>query len=106
MTLAAVIGFGLIIGSFLNVCIHRLPRGESVVWPASKCPRCTALLKPYDNIPVARLSDVERAMPIVRSADFHPLSDRRAAHDGRVRGRVPALSHAAGGPAGLYSAAR
>jgi len=52
MTLAAVIGFGLIIGSFLNVCIHRLPRGESVVWPASKCPRCTALLKPYDNIPV------------------------------------------------------
>ena len=52
MMLAAVIGFGLIIGSFLNVCIHRLPRGESVVWPASKCPRCQALLKPYDNIPV------------------------------------------------------
>jgi leader peptidase (prepilin peptidase)/N-methyltransferase len=52
MMLAAVICFGLIIGSFLNVCIHRLPRGESVVWPASKCPHCGALLKPYDNIPV------------------------------------------------------
>jgi leader peptidase (prepilin peptidase)/N-methyltransferase len=52
MILAFVIGFGLITGSFLNVCIHRLPRAESVVWPASKCPRCQALLKPYDNIPV------------------------------------------------------
>ena len=52
MMLAAVVCFGLIIGSFLNVCIHRLPRSESVVWPASKCPRCQALLKPYDNVPV------------------------------------------------------
>src|SRR3954471_7440416 len=52
MTLAFVACFGLIIGSFLNVCIHRLPRGESVVWPASRCPDCKAALKPYDNIPV------------------------------------------------------
>jgi len=52
MTLAFVVCFGLIIGSFLNVCIHRLPRGESVVWPASRCPQCKAALKPYDNIPV------------------------------------------------------
>jgi leader peptidase (prepilin peptidase)/N-methyltransferase len=46
------VSFGLIIGSFLNVCIHRLPRGESLVWPASRCPRCRTLIKPYDNIPV------------------------------------------------------
>jgi leader peptidase (prepilin peptidase)/N-methyltransferase len=52
MTLFAVAWFGLIIGSFLNVCIHRLPLGESLVWPASRCPRCKAPLKPYDNIPV------------------------------------------------------
>jgi leader peptidase (prepilin peptidase)/N-methyltransferase len=52
MMLAAVIGFGLIIGSFLNVCIHRLPRGESLVWPASRCPHCRHALKPYDNVPV------------------------------------------------------
>jgi leader peptidase (prepilin peptidase)/N-methyltransferase len=52
MTLAFVVCFGLIIGSFLNVCIHRLPLGESVVWPASRCPRCHAELKAYDNIPV------------------------------------------------------
>jgi leader peptidase (prepilin peptidase)/N-methyltransferase len=44
--------FGLIVGSFLNVCIHRLPLHESVVWPASRCPHCRAELKPYDNIPL------------------------------------------------------
>ena len=43
---------GLIVGSFLNVCIHRLPLRESVMWPASRCPHCRAELKPYDNIPV------------------------------------------------------
>jgi leader peptidase (prepilin peptidase)/N-methyltransferase len=52
MILIAVVCFGLIIGSFLNVCIHRLPLGESLVWPASRCPRCKTALKPYDNIPV------------------------------------------------------
>jgi leader peptidase (prepilin peptidase) / N-methyltransferase len=44
--------FGLLIGSFLNVCISRLPRGKSVVKPASRCPKCQAAIKPYDNIPV------------------------------------------------------
>jgi len=44
--------FGLVVGSFLNVCMHRLPLRESVVWPASRCPRCRADLKAYDNIPV------------------------------------------------------
>ena len=44
--------FGLIIGSFLNVCISRLPKGKSVVRPASRCPRCGKSIKPYDNIPV------------------------------------------------------
>jgi leader peptidase (prepilin peptidase) / N-methyltransferase len=43
---------GLIVGSFLNVCIHRLPLRESVVWPSSRCPRCRAALRSYDNIPV------------------------------------------------------
>jgi len=43
---------GLIVGSFLNVCIHRLPLHESVMWPASRCPNCRSALKPYDNIPV------------------------------------------------------
>ena len=44
--------FGLIIGSFLNVCIHRWPRGRSVVRPRSHCVRCRKFIAWYDNIPV------------------------------------------------------
>ena len=44
---------GLIVGSFLNVCIHRLPRRESVVWPASHCTSCGRELRWFENIPVA-----------------------------------------------------
>jgi len=44
--------FGIVIGSFLNVCITRIPEGFSIVRPASRCPRCHALIKPYDNIPL------------------------------------------------------
>jgi leader peptidase (prepilin peptidase) / N-methyltransferase len=52
MMIVAVACLGLIVGSFLNVCIHRLPLGESVVWPSSRCPGCRTPIKPYDNIPV------------------------------------------------------
>jgi leader peptidase (prepilin peptidase) / N-methyltransferase len=44
--------FGLIIGSFLNVCIVRIPGGKSIVRPGSACPKCGTAIKPYDNIPV------------------------------------------------------
>ncbi len=44
--------FGLIVGSFLNVCIYRLPRGESVVFPRSHCTGCGALIRAYDNVPL------------------------------------------------------
>jgi leader peptidase (prepilin peptidase)/N-methyltransferase len=43
---------GLVIGSFANVCIHRLPRRESVGRPPSSCPRCGARIRPWDNVPV------------------------------------------------------
>ncbi|WP_455244404.1 prepilin peptidase [Petrachloros mirabilis] len=43
---------GALIGSFLNVCIYRLPRGESIVWPGSHCPSCGTPIAFYDNIPV------------------------------------------------------
>lgn len=43
---------GLIVGSFLNVCIHRLPRGESLIQPGSHCPACRAPIRWFDNIPV------------------------------------------------------
>ena len=49
-----VIGFlfGLLFGSFLNVCISRIPRGESIIHPRSRCPQCGAAIRWYDNIPV------------------------------------------------------
>src|SRR5439155_12312542 len=50
-TVLAALG-GLIIGSFLNVVAYRLPRGESLAHPPSRCPSCGAPVKPYDNIPV------------------------------------------------------
>jgi leader peptidase (prepilin peptidase)/N-methyltransferase len=44
--------FGLIFGSFFNVVAHRLPRGMSLITPASSCPACGIPVKPYDNVPV------------------------------------------------------
>src|SRR6201998_866305 len=44
--------FGIVLGSFLNVCISRIPERISIVSPASHCPRCKSPIKPYDNIPV------------------------------------------------------
>ena len=45
--------FGAVIGSFLNVVIHRLPLGESLARPGSRCPACERPIRPYDNVPVA-----------------------------------------------------
>lgn len=44
--------FGLIVGSFLNVCIYRIPRGLSIIIPSSRCPSCNTPIKPWDNIPI------------------------------------------------------
>jgi len=43
---------GTIVGSFLNVCITRIPEDISIVTPGSRCPRCMTPIKPYDNVPV------------------------------------------------------
>ena len=47
----AATAVGLILGSFANVCIHRLPRGQSVVWARSECPRCGAGVRASHSLP-------------------------------------------------------
>lgn len=44
--------FGAVVGSFLNVCICRLPEAESIIWPGSHCPHCKKPIRFYDNIPL------------------------------------------------------
>jgi leader peptidase (prepilin peptidase) / N-methyltransferase len=50
VVLAGVVG--AVVGSFLNVVIHRLPRGESLVHPRSRCPACGTQIAEYDNVPI------------------------------------------------------
>ena len=78
--------FGAIVGSFLNVCIHRLPLGASIVWPSSACPHCKRELSWYENIPVASYLVLRGALPHLQGADQHPLSVHRGADLRDVRG--------------------
>src|SRR3990172_10635206 len=50
--LAAAGGLGLVVGSFLNVVVHRLPRGESLAFPPSRCPGCGRAVAPWENVPL------------------------------------------------------
>ncbi len=52
MVIALFFFIGLLVGSFLNVCILRIPEDLSIVSPGSRCPRCESPIRPYDNIPV------------------------------------------------------
>jgi len=52
ITAIAVFAGGLILGSFLNVCIYRFPKNKSIIFPASHCPLCQKPIRWYDNIPL------------------------------------------------------
>ncbi len=52
MTVFFVFLLASMIGSFLNVCIHRIPSDESIAFPASHCPHCHTPIRPWDNIPI------------------------------------------------------
>jgi len=52
MVTVFIVVFGLMIGSFLNVCIYRIPKKESIVIPRSHCPHCNHQLRVWENIPV------------------------------------------------------
>ena len=50
--IVGLFAIGTVVGSFLNVCIYRIPWQKSVIWPASHCPHCLSAIAPQDNIPV------------------------------------------------------
>lgn len=52
LALIFVSTIGALIGSFLNVVIHRVPRDESIIFPNSRCPSCGTAIRPYDNVPI------------------------------------------------------
>jgi leader peptidase (prepilin peptidase)/N-methyltransferase len=52
MIFVVVFLFGAVIGSFLNVCIYRIPAGESVVHPRSRCGACKTPIRATDNVPI------------------------------------------------------
>jgi leader peptidase (prepilin peptidase) / N-methyltransferase len=52
LVLVFVAFLGGCVGSFLNVVMYRLPRGENVVWPGSHCPKCQHAIRPWHNLPV------------------------------------------------------
>lgn len=54
--------FGAVVGSFLNVCIARLPKGESMVSPPSHCPHCKTPIPFYDNIPLVDAISISYAL--------------------------------------------
>jgi leader peptidase (prepilin peptidase)/N-methyltransferase len=87
--LEAVIAFafGLLIGSFLNVCVYRLPRDLSVVRPRSYCPSCEHPIAWYDNVPVASYA-------ILRGACRHCKA--------RIPARYPAVEVLTGGLFFIY----
>src|SRR6266542_3223803 len=73
---ASAFVLGLIFGSFLNVVIYRVPRGESIVYPGSHCGACGAPVKAFDNIPLLSFA-ARRALSFVPRANFIFLSDGR-----------------------------
>jgi leader peptidase (prepilin peptidase)/N-methyltransferase len=82
---------GLVIGSFLNVVIHRVPLRQSVVTPRSACPSCGTTLAERDNIPGALLGAPQGAVPHLHGADLRPIPARRARHRRALRRSCPRL---------------
>ena len=92
MTAIAVVVFvfGLIIGSFLNVCILRIPVAESVVFPPSHCPSCGKPIQPYDNIPVVSWLLLRKQLKYARALLMSgPIMPDRKDADALMFNRTP-----------------
>jgi len=79
---------GACLGSFFNVLIYRLPRGESIVRPASRCPSCGRAIRPWENIPIA---------------GFFLLRGRCAGCGARISGRYPIVEALSGAGFALFA---
>lgn len=79
---------GACLGSFFNVLIHRLPHGESIVRPGSRCPSCGRPIRPRENIPIA---------------SFFLLRGRCAGCGGRISGRYPLVEALSGAGFALFA---
>ena len=81
LSIALFAAAGLVAGSFLNVCIHRLPRGESVVAPPSRCPACGRRLRWFENVPLASWAALRGRCRTCRAAisPIYPLVEAGAA---------------------------
>ena len=97
--IVAAVG-GLLVGSFFNVVIWRLPRGESLIRPASHCPGCATAVRPYDQHSRGQLDLAPRKVSDMRGANLRSLPSGRAPHGapGNCRGNLQAHSarHRAG----------
>ncbi len=78
--------FGLAIGSFMTVVVSRVPAGESVLRPRSRCPRCGVEIRNRDNVPVVSWLVLRWSLPLVRGAHPGELPVARAVDDGPRRG--------------------
>ncbi len=79
LTFAAPIGLlGLFVGSFLNVCIYRLPLGRTVLWGRSHCPQCNRQIRAWENVPVVSWLALARPLRRVQSAHLDAVSGHRA----------------------------
>lgn len=72
MTIVFAFLFGAVLGSFLNVCIHRLPKEESIITPRSRCPACQGPIRPWDNIPLLSFALLQGRCRVCA----HPISWR------------------------------
>ncbi len=80
---------GTVVGSFLNVCIYRIPWQKSVIWPSSRCPACLGAIAARDNIPIIELARLARRVPQLRRSDRRAVSAGRSVSGAFVPGGLP-----------------